>query len=42
MSQSERKDKNSQKEDYECRFIGKKIDITIALREEDEEFSIIE
>ncbi|CAG8477864.1 34077_t:CDS:2, partial [Racocetra persica] len=36
------KDKNSQKEDSERRSPGKKIDTIIKLREENEEFSVIE
>ena len=36
------KDKNSQKEDSERRSTGKKIDTIIELREENQEFSVIE
>ena len=36
------KDRNSQESDNERRFTGRKIDTIITLREEDEEFSIIE
>jgi len=36
------KDRNLQKDDYERRSTGKKIDAIITLREENEEFSVIE